>query len=60
MYGQGAAAADYNNDGKTDLYLTALGGNKLFRNLGGGKFADVTTKAGVGAGGFSSSAIWFD
>jgi hypothetical protein len=60
LYGQGAAAADYDNDGKADLYLTALGGNKLFRNLGSGKFADVTTKAGVGAGGFSSSALWFD
>jgi hypothetical protein len=60
VYGQGAAAADYDNDGRTDLYLTALGGNKLFRNLGGGKFADVTARAGVGAGGFSSSALWFD
>jgi hypothetical protein len=59
-YGQGVAAADYDNDGRTDLYLTALGGNKLFRNLGGGKFTDVTAKAGVGAGGFSSSAMWFD
>jgi hypothetical protein len=60
LYGQGAAAADYDNDGRVDLYVTALGGNKLFRNLGAGKFADVTARAGVGAGGFSSSAIWFD
>jgi hypothetical protein len=60
LYGQGAAAADYDNDGRADLYLTALGGNKLFRNLGGGRFGDVTGRAGVGAGGFSSSAIWFD
>jgi hypothetical protein len=60
VYGQGAAAADYDNDGRVDLYLTALGGNKLFRNLGGGKFADVTARAGVAAGGFSSSALWFD
>jgi hypothetical protein len=60
LYGQGAAAADFDNDGRTDLYVTALGGNKLFRNLGGGKFADVTARAGVGGGGFSSSALWFD
>jgi hypothetical protein len=60
LYGQGASSADYDNDGKADLYVTALGGNKLFHNLGGGRFADVTAKAGVGAGGFSSSSIWFD
>jgi hypothetical protein len=60
LYGQGAAAADYDNDGRTDLYVTALGGNRLFRNLGGGKFADVTARSGAGAGGFSSSALWFD
>src|SRR6185503_8312733 len=41
-------------------YVTALGGNRLFRGLGGGKFADVTQAAGVGDGGFSTSALWFD
>jgi hypothetical protein len=60
LYGIGAAAADYDNDGKVDVYITALGGNRLFKNLGGGKFADVTTAAGVGDGGFSTSALWFD
>ena len=53
MYGMGAAAADYDNDGHVDLYVTGLGPNRLFRNLGGGKFADVTAKAGVGDPGFS-------
>src|SRR5262245_38328687 len=38
-YGLGAAAADFDNDGRTDLYVTALGGNHLFHNLGGAKFA---------------------
>ena len=60
LYGIGGAAGDFDNDGKTDLYLTALAGNRLFRNLGGGKFADVTRAAGVAGGGFSSSALWFD
>jgi enediyne biosynthesis protein E4 len=60
MYGIGAAAADYDNDGKVDVYITALGGNRLFRNLGAGKFADVTSAAGVGDSGFSTSALWFD
>jgi enediyne biosynthesis protein E4 len=60
LYGLGVAAADYDNDGKVDVYLTALGGNKLFRNLGGGKFQDVTARAGVQDGGFSTSAAFFD
>jgi enediyne biosynthesis protein E4 len=60
LYGLGAAAADFDNDGRTDLYVTALGGNRLFRNLGGMKFADVTKQAGVGSGGFSTSAAWLD
>jgi hypothetical protein len=60
MYGMGVAAADYDNDGRTDLYLTALGKNRLFRNLGGLKFADVTESAKVGDPGFSASAAWVD
>jgi hypothetical protein len=40
--------------------LTTLGSNHLFHNLGNGKFADVTAKAGVASPGFSASAIWFD
>ncbi len=60
LYGIGVAAADYDNDGRVDVYLTALGGNRLFRNLGAGKFADVTARTGVADGGFSTSALWFD
>ena len=60
MYGLGATAADYDNDGRTDLYVTCLGPNHLFRNLGGGKFEDVTAKAKVGDPGFSTSAMFFD
>ena len=60
LYGMGGAAADFDNDGRIDLYVTALGGGRLFRNLGGWKFADVTAKAGVADTGFSTSALWFD
>jgi hypothetical protein len=60
MYAIGAAAADYDNDGRVDLYVTCLGPNHLFRNLGGGRFEDVTAKAKVGDPGFSTSAMFLD
>jgi enediyne biosynthesis protein E4 len=60
IYGLGVAAADYDNDGRIDIYVTALGRDRLYRNLGGLKFADVTDAAGVGDPGFSTSAAWFD
>ncbi|MGH9175869.1 MAG: FG-GAP repeat domain-containing protein, partial [Vicinamibacterales bacterium] len=52
-YGMGVTAADYDNDGDVDIYMTALGPNRLFQNAGG-RFADVTAKAGVGDPGFST------
>ena len=58
-YGMGVAAADYDNDGAVDVFLTALGRNRLFKNRGG-TFTDVTDKAGVAGGGFSASALFFD
>ncbi len=60
LYALGGVAADYDNDGLVDLYVTCLGANHLFKNLGHGKFADVTAKAGVGDPGFSTSAAFFD
>ena len=61
MFAIGAAAADYDNDGWKDLYVTAIGGNHLFRNLGNGTFADVTAKTGTkGPGTFGTSAMFFD
>ena len=60
MYGLGVTAADFDNDGNVDIYVTCLGPNHLFRNAGGGKFTDVTARAGVGDPGFSTSAAWFD
>jgi len=60
LYGIGAAAADYDNDGDTDLFVNALGPDRLFRNRGNGTFEDVTREAGVSDPGFGSSATWFD
>ncbi len=46
FFGMGVAIGDYDNDGWTDFFVTAVGPNRLFRNLGG-KFQDVTQQAGV-------------
>ena len=59
-YGMGVAAADYDNDGYTDLYVTSYGRNILYHNNGNGTFTDVTQHAGVSAGGWSASAGFFD
>jgi hypothetical protein len=59
FYGMGAAVGDYDNDGKPDVYVTALGHNYLFHNLGG-RFEEVAAKAGVADSGWSTSAAWFD
>ena len=60
VYGMGVASADYDNDGRADLYVTAVGRNHLFHNEGQGRFADVTDRAGVADPGFSTSAAWLD
>ena len=60
MYGLGVAAADFDNDGDEDLYVTGFGSSRLFRNEGGARFTDVTARAGVADPGFSTSALWFD
>jgi hypothetical protein len=56
--GSGVAIFDHDGDGKMDLYFATYqpikpdeprrGPNRLYRNLGGGKFEDVTEEAGVG------------
>jgi hypothetical protein len=61
MYGMGVAVADYDNDGHDDLFLTAMGQNRLFHNNGNGTFTDVTKSAGMsGIEEFSTSAAWVD
>ena len=66
IYGMGGAAADYDADGDTDLYVTAVGDNRLYRN-DGGRFTDVTAETGTagnapGAGdpAWSTASAWFD
>ena len=59
-YGMGVAAGDVTNDGCTDLYLTNLGANQLFRNDCDGTFTDVTASSGAEGGGWSVSAAFVD
>ena len=56
----GACSADYDNDGGLDLYVTSLGPNHLFHNLGFGTFDEVTVFAGVGNDNRGSSCAWGD
>ena len=44
--GNGGCAADYDNDGDQDLYVTNYGPSHLFNNLGDGTFKDVSIVAG--------------
>src|SRR5438552_8363128 len=60
MYGMGVAIAHYDNDGREDVYITALEGDRLFHNEGGGKFRDVTAGSGIRNASFGTSAAWLD
>ncbi len=51
LYGQGACAGDFDNDGFIDLFVTCVGSHRLFKNINGTHFEDVTTKAGVAGNG---------
>ena len=59
-WGMGVAVADYDNDGKLDLFVTGFGGSALYHGLGNCKFEDVTEKAKVGGSGFMTGAAWGD
>lgn len=66
--GASIAAADFDNDGWTDLYITDSGEgtkNRLYRNLGDGTFGDVAATMGVAdlnqvGTGVSMGSIWAD
>jgi hypothetical protein len=65
-YSIGAAAADYDNDGWTDVYVTGINRNILYHSNGNGTFTDVTEHAGVagkladGKKALSVSSAWID
>lgn len=62
FFGMGAAVGDYDNDGQVDLFVTAVGANRLFHNEGGGRFKEVASSAGVTGDpqGWSTAAAWID
>ena len=60
QWGMGVAAADYDNDGWPDLFLSNYGPNTLYRNNGDGTFTDVTARAGVEDGRWAVSAAFGD
>ena len=48
-HGNGMAAADVDGDDRVDIYfISQLGGNQLWKNLGGGKFRNITEESGTG------------
>ena len=67
FYGTGVAVGDVDGDGWTDVFVSAVGPNRLFRNVGGqrrngSRFEDVTAAAGVAGADteWSSSSAFFD
>src|ERR1017187_922611 len=62
-YNFGVAAGDYDNDGRTDLFICSAGRNVLYHNNGDGTFTDVTRQSGIGGkppGTVSIGAAWVD
>ena len=60
MFAMGTAIADYDNDGRPDIYITAVDGDRLFHNEGGGRFKDVTAASGIRNQAFGTGAAWLD
>ncbi|MCP4247062.1 MAG: CRTAC1 family protein [bacterium] len=61
FYGMGAAVGDYDNDGWVDVFITAVGGNRLFHNQNG-RFEEATAIAGVAGNpaDWSTCSTFFD
>lgn len=62
FYGMGVAVGDYDNDGRTDVLITGVGGARLFHNEGNGRFRNATESAQVGGTpeDWSTAATFFD
>jgi len=60
IYGMAAIAADFDNDGFEDLFVTGYGRAVLYHNKGDGTFEDVTDRAGIKVDGWSISSTWLD
>jgi enediyne biosynthesis protein E4 len=61
VYAMGCAIADFDNDGLPDIFVTTCNEpNRLFRNLGEGRFKDVTEEMGLGDVRWGTSAAWVD
>jgi hypothetical protein len=60
LFSLGVAAADFNNDGFSDLCITGYGPLRLFENLGDGTFFECASTQGMLDLDFSSSAAWCD
>jgi len=59
-YGMGACAADIDNDGAIDLFVTGAGANALYHNNGNGTFTDISAKTGIAGGPFATSCAFAD
>ena len=58
-FGKGVSAGDYDNDGLVDLYISNVGPNRLYHNLGNGKFEEIAAQQGMQQPEGRSFVPWF-